>query len=79
MPNPPVRTTLLGRDVREGRWTFQTVEEYDATYGSAFRDLERQAREEPAEGRHHLHEARMKEDERTNRTRHHEAVPDDRG
>lgn len=74
-----VARELVGRNVLEGRWTFQIVEEYDATYYSVFRDLEQLARDELAEGRRHLYEARMKEDERTAGNRHHEAVPDDKG
>ena len=70
---------LVGRNVLEGRWTFQIVEEYDATYYSRFRELEQLARDQLADGRRHLYEARMKEDERTDGARHHEAVPDDRG
>lgn len=70
---------LVGRNILEGRWSFQLVEEYDATYYSAFRDLEQLARDQLAEGRRHLYEARMKEDRRSHGARHHEAVPDDRG
>jgi hypothetical protein len=69
----------LGRNLLEGRWTFQVVEEYDATYYAAFRDLEQLARDQLVDGLRHLHEARMKEDERTNGARHHEPVPDDSG
>ena len=70
---------LVGRNVIAGRWTFQIVEDYDDTYWSVFRDLERQAREELAEGRRHLYEARLKQAERTIGRRHHEATPGDLG
>ena len=70
---------LVGRNVLEGRWTFQVVEEYDDTYYSVFRDLERRAREELVGGRRHLHEAELKESRRTRGEAHHEAVPDDSG
>ena len=70
---------LVGRNLLEGRWSFQIVEEYDDTYYSAFKDLEREAREELVEGRRHLFEAEMKEDRRTHGARHHEAVPEDGG
>lgn len=56
---------LVGRNVIEGRWTFQIVEDYDDGYWSLFRDLERTAREELAAGRRHLFEARLKQDERS--------------
>ncbi|GAA2012723.1 MULTISPECIES: hypothetical protein [Nocardioides] len=74
-----IERELVGRNVIEGRWTFQIMEEYDDTYWSVFRDLERTAREELVGGRRHLFEAEMKESERTRGRRHHEAAPDDRG
>ena len=70
---------LVGRNVIQGRWTFQLVEEYDDTYWSLFRKLEREAREELVDGRRHLYEAEMKERERTEGAPHHTAVPDDSG
>ena len=69
---------LVGRNVLEGRWSFQVVEEYDDIYYSAFRSLEQQAREELVGGRRHLFEAEMKEARRTAGARHHEATPDER-
>src|SRR3954467_7473934 len=32
---------LVGRNVLDGRWTFQVVEEFDDLYYAAFRDYER--------------------------------------
>ncbi|MEV7398263.1 hypothetical protein [Aeromicrobium sp. NPDC092404] len=66
---------LVGRNVIEGRWTFQIVEDYDAGYYDAFKDHERSAREALAGGRTHLFEAEMKEQRRTHGRRHHEATP----
>ena len=60
-----LESELIGRNVLAGRWTFQIVEEYDDTYWSLFRELEKQARDELADGRRHLYEARLKQDERT--------------
>ena len=68
---------LIGRNVLAGRWTFQIVEEYDDTYWSRFRELEKQARDQLAGGRRHLYEARLKQDERTAGRSHHEATPGD--
>lgn len=68
---------LVGRNVLEGRWTFQVVEEYDDGYYGTFRRFEQEAREALVGGRRHLYEAEMKERERTSGLRHHEAVPDD--
>nr|WP_227464464.1 hypothetical protein [Nocardioides lijunqiniae] len=70
-----VQQELVGRNVLEGRWSFQIVEDYDDHYWSAFRDLERTAREELVQGRRHLFESEMKEDRRTHGRRHHESRP----
>ena len=68
---------LVGRNVIDGRWTFQITEEYDDTYWSVFRETERKVRELLTEGRRHLHEAGMKEDRRTHRHPHHTATPEE--
>jgi hypothetical protein len=70
-----VEREVVGRNVIEGRWTFQVVEDYDATYYAAFREVERAAREQLVQGRRHLYEAEMKEERRTRGARHHEARP----
>jgi hypothetical protein len=71
-----IQTDLVGRNVVEGRWTFQVVEDYDAGYYAAFTHHEQAARDALVEGRTHLFEAEMKEDRRTHGRRHHEARPD---
>lgn len=68
---------LVGRNVIEGRWTFQIVEDYDDTYWEPFRAAERETREQLVAGRRHLAEAGMKEERRTHGARHHEARPID--
>jgi hypothetical protein len=70
-----VDAELVGRNVIEGRWTFQIVEDYDDGYWSLFRDLERTAREQLAGGRRHLFEARLKQSERTAGEPGHAATP----
>ncbi len=55
---------LKGRNVLDGRWTFQIVEEFDDTYYEFFRGIERESRELTG-GVRHLYEARMKEKRRT--------------
>jgi hypothetical protein len=70
-----VEAQLIGRNVIEGRWTFQLVEEYDAGYYATFRELEKAARDELLGGRRHVYEAEMKERRRTHGRRHHEARP----
>jgi hypothetical protein len=66
---------LFGRNVLQGRWTFQVVEEYDDGYWSLFRDLEKSARTALAGGVRHLYEARMKESERSAGQPGHDAQP----
>lgn len=66
---------LVGRNVLEGRWTFQIVEEYDATYWSAVRRVEHDARHELVGGRRHVYESEMKDDRRSPHRRHHERRP----
>ncbi len=68
---------LVGRNVIAGRWTFQVVEDYDDGYWSLFRRLERELREQHVQGRRHLWEAQMKEDERSRGVPGHEATPHD--
>ncbi len=70
-----LQADVLGRNILDGRWSFQVVEEYDDGYYAAYRDGERRAREELVQGRRHLFEAEMKEDRRTHGRPHHEAVP----
>ncbi|WP_173922592.1 hypothetical protein [Agromyces sp. Marseille-P2726] len=72
-----IEEEVVGRNVLEGRWTFQVVEEYDDGYYAAVKDAERAARDALIQGRRHVYEAEMKERERTHGRRHHEARPDD--
>jgi hypothetical protein len=66
---------LVGRNVLEGRWTFQVVEEYDDGYYQVFQRLERRARDELVAGRRHLKEAAMKEATRSRGSAGHTARP----
>ncbi|WP_222264833.1 hypothetical protein [Modestobacter marinus] len=66
---------LVGRNVIADRWTFQVVEDYDATYWSTFRAFDERARTELADGDRHVFEARMKQRERTSGHPRHEAGP----
>ncbi|MCY1142169.1 hypothetical protein OWR29_29595 [Actinoplanes sp. Pm04-4] len=68
-----IQQDLIGRNVIPGHWTFQIIEEYDDTYWEFFRTVEREARDKLADGRRHLHEARLKEERRTHGKPGHEA------
>lgn len=66
---------IIGRNVIEGRWTFQIVEDYDDHYYAEFKAFEKQARDALVDGKRHLFEAEMKEDRRSKGRKHHEALP----
>lgn len=74
-----VREDLVGRNVLEGRWTFQVVEEFDDGYWTAFTGWVRTVREELLAGRRHVYEAQMKERNRTHGRPGHEARPGSAG
>jgi hypothetical protein len=62
-----LRRELVGRNVIPGHWTFQIVEEFDDGYYADFRQIEKDARDELAEGRRHLYEAELKQQRHTQR------------
>ena len=66
---------LVGRNVIADRWTFQVVEDFDASYWSEFRAADRRARDQLCDGDRHVLEARMKQRERTSGHPRHEAGP----
>jgi hypothetical protein len=70
-----IEQELVGRNVIEGRWTFQLVEEYDDGYYALFRELERYARDTLAGGHRHIFEAEMKQRRRTPGKAEHRAKP----
>jgi hypothetical protein len=55
-----LESDLVGRNVLEGRWTFQIIEEFDEGYYDVFRAFEQAVRDTLTDGRRHLHEARLK-------------------
>lgn len=71
-----LREQLIGRNVLEGRWTFQIVEEFDAGYWADATALEAKIRGDLMGGRRHVSESEMKEERRTKGRRHHEARPE---
>jgi hypothetical protein len=72
-----IRSTLVGRNVIEGRWTFQIVEEYDDDYWQPVRALVRTTEDELLAGRRHVHESEMKERRRTPGHPQHRSRPAD--
>jgi len=65
---------LVGRNVLPGRWTFQVVEDYNASYYEPFREFDAKARE-LTQGHEHLYEAGLKIERRTPGEPGHEASP----
>lgn len=70
-----LREQVVGRNVLDGRWTFQIVEEFDAGYWEPVRAAERRVRDELMAGRRHVYESEMKDDRRTEGRPHHERRP----
>jgi triacylglycerol esterase/lipase EstA (alpha/beta hydrolase family) len=68
-----IERDLIGRNVTPGHWTFQLVEEYDDGYYADFKTIEKDARDELADGRRHLYEAELKEQRRSHGRPGHEA------
>jgi hypothetical protein len=65
---------LLGRNLLTGRWTFQIVEEFEATYYEPFQGLERESRA-LVNGYRHVYEASLKRDRTSPREPGHEISP----
>jgi hypothetical protein len=70
-----VRREVVGRNVIEGRWTFQVVEEFDDIYWMRVREVEQAVRNDLVGGRRHAFEAQLKERRRSSGRRFHEADP----
>ena len=71
-----VREELVGRNVLDGRWTFQVVDEFDDGYYAIARATERALRDALTGGRRHVFEAELKERRRsTGRTGHERQPP----
>jgi len=66
---------VVGRNVLDGRWTFQVVEEFDDGYYETFRRYAQDARDALAGGDRHRFEAQLKERRRSGGRAGHEARP----
>lgn len=72
-----IETEFVGRNVLEGRWTFQIMEEFDDLYWGPLRAAEERVRVELVGGKRHLYEAELKEQRRSKGVPVHEARPED--
>ena len=70
-----VEREAVGRNVLDGRWTFQILEEFDDLFAGPVRDVERRVRDELLGGRRHVYESEMKEARRSRGTAGHEQRP----
>ena len=72
-----VRAEIIGRNVLQGRWTFQVVEDFDDGYWQPLRDVEQRVRDELLDGKRHVYEAELKEQRRSHGRQRHESRPGD--
>jgi hypothetical protein len=66
---------VVGRNVLDGRWTFQVVDEFDELYYGPVVDAVRGIERELAEGHRHVYESWLKEQRRTRGREGHESRP----
>lgn len=66
---------IVGRNVLDGRWTFQIVEEFDHTYYDEVQRTMRSLEDRYQGGLRHVYEAQMKERRRTPGLASHEHRP----
>ncbi|WP_421121612.1 hypothetical protein ACE2AJ_09580 [Aquihabitans daechungensis] len=66
---------VVGRNVLDGRWTFQVVDEFDDLYHGVVTEAVRSLEREYHDGERHVYEARMKEQRRTHGRSGHEHRP----
>lgn len=66
---------IVGRNVLDGRWTFQIVEEFDELYHRVVTDAVRALERDLTGGRRHVYESWIKEQRRTHGRDGHERRP----
>lgn len=66
---------VVGRNVLDGRWTFQIVDEFDDLYHAVVSEAVRSLEQAFHDGERHVYEARMKERRRTQGRPGHEHRP----
>ena len=66
---------LVGRNVLDGRWSYQIVEEFDDAYYSVVKRIEREVAATLVDGKRHVYEAELKAGRRSRGRRGHEALP----
>jgi len=72
-----IETDVVGRNVLDGRWTFQIVEEFDDLYHRHVTEAVRALERAHLAGRRHVFEAEMKDRRRSEGRSGHERRPPD--
>jgi anti-anti-sigma factor len=70
-----LRTEIVGRNVLDGRWTFQVVEEFDGLYWDTAHDAVRGMERRYQNGQRHLYESSLKDQRRSAGRPGHERRP----
>jgi len=70
-----LRTEVVGRNILQGRWTFQVVEEFDVAYYDVVRAEVRQVEDTLMGGARHVYESEMKDRRRSSGVPGHERRP----
>lgn len=70
-----IERELVGRNVLDGRWTFQIVDEFDDAYYQPVHSTHTSVLGDLMGGRRHMYEARLKERRRTHGLPGHESRP----
>ncbi len=70
-----MRADIVGRNVLDGRWSFQVVEEFDDLYYVAARDAVRGLEHDHLDGKRHVYESQLKAERRTVGKVGHESRP----
>jgi len=69
---------IVGRNVLDGRWTFQIIDEFDSMYWEVTSEFVRRLERDHLGGRRHAYESRLKDERRTEGAAGHERRPADR-
>jgi hypothetical protein len=64
-PAELLRREVVGRNIIDGRWTFQMIEEFESHYYEPVRALEQRLRDDLMDGKRHVLEAELKEQRRS--------------
>lgn len=60
-----VRREVVGRNILDGRWTYQVVEEFERCYYEPVRAVDAEVHDAVMDGKRHVYEAELKQERRT--------------